>query len=85
MADLAIRLTKLVTVLLLVFALSPSPVHATGPERVLWDTLVLSVKPYDDPFIDMSYENMDNLRDVLRDGNIGSIVSMAFAERQDHS
>ncbi|MEM0947345.1 MAG: DUF3299 domain-containing protein [Pseudomonadota bacterium] len=56
----------LLPVLILMCAIGAIRVHADTPELVLWDNLVPSVEPYDDPFVDMSYRALDDLRDVLR-------------------
>ena len=56
------RLTVLAICLLTITAGS----LAQAMQLATWEALAPSVEPYDDPFVDMPYEQIDDLRTILR-------------------
>lgn len=42
-----------------------SPLAAKEAREITWDDLAPQVEPYDDPFMTMSYEQIDAMRDVV--------------------
>lgn len=51
--------------ILMTVLVTTGPLHASGAPVVRWDDLATSVEPYDDPFLNMSYETKSDLRDVM--------------------
>ncbi|MDW4496413.1 DUF3299 domain-containing protein [Sulfitobacter sp. D35] len=52
--------------MLAVLWLLPSAAVADTPDHVLWDDLAPLSVPYDDPFLEMSYKQKDDLRTVFK-------------------
>ncbi|WP_170408129.1 DUF3299 domain-containing protein, partial [Ruegeria arenilitoris] len=55
----------MVLLLLLALGLHPSTALANEPPHVDWHDLAPSTAPYDDPFLEMSYQQKDDLRTIL--------------------
>jgi hypothetical protein len=49
-----------------------TPLAAKEAREITWDDLAPEVEPYDDPFMAMSYEQIDAMRDVVAFAEAGS-------------